>query len=287
MLYLYGPAPGCRKAQLKGSPTSSPSLYLLPAGWPLIMSLEKWIARFRGGKEDNVHLPTGKELTTCRRNCTQKHLLQLLRSVLHAIDKDLLLNPSHAPDMVNVLYRQLAKDDHADPCITSVAWGGVAGLIVLYFDRFIRLDMTPKLRQASLVDGPETMTPIELADAWSGFEDSVIHDVEDELITWGNLYGLPPGDASIRRRYFISVYEEAGCKELLSTSADWIKFRQFIKEHGKLSKHVEFWLTGGVATYLHGMLTGCFGKRTQLIQEEAWKTADWLLGRRSTPPEKL
>jgi len=189
--------------------------------------------------------------------------------------------------MVNVLYEQLGKDDHADPCIASVAWGGVAGLILLYFDRFLRRDMTPKLKQASLVDCPETMTPIELADAWLGFEDSIIHDVEDELTKWGNMYGLPPGDASIRRRFFISVYEETGCKELLSTPADWTMFRRFIKEHGKLSKHVEFWLTGGVATYLHGLLTGCFGKRTQLIQEEAWKTADWLLGRCGTPPEYL
>jgi hypothetical protein len=251
------------------------------------MWFEKWIARLRRGKENSVHLPGGRELIVCRRKCAQGCLLQLLRSALHAVDENFLLNPSHAAEMVNGFYKQLGKDDHADPRIASVAWGGVAGLILLYFDRFIRLDMTPTLKEASLVDCPGTVTTTELADAWSGFEDGLIHGVEAELTKWGHVYGLPPGEASIRTRYFISVYEEAGCKEFLSTSAEWTSFGRFIEEHGKLSRHVEIWLTGGVATYLHGLLTGCFGKRTQVIQEEAWKTADRLLGRCSTPREHL
>lgn len=247
------------------------------------MWLEKWIGRLRRGKENSVHLLTGRELIACRQKCAESCLLQLLRSALHAIDENLLLNPSHAAEMVNGLYKQLGKDDHADPRIASVAWGGVAGLILLYFDRFIRLNMTPRLKQASLVDCPETVTTTELADAWLGFEDRVIHDAEAELTKWGDVYGLPPGEASVRTRYFISVYEEAGCKEFLSRPAEWTKFSRLVEEHGKLSKHVEIWLTGGVATYLHGLLTGCFGKRTQVIQEEAWKAADRLLGRCSTP----
>jgi hypothetical protein len=162
------------------------------------------------------------------------------------------------------------RDAVAAPCIVPVAYGGLAGVILLDFERFLRAEMGPVLRGLFLPDVPADASEMSPGSVWSGFEADVTNKVEGILVKWGAGYGAPKTDAAIRIRYFISAYETSGCQHSFMKKL-CEKLESFLFEgnmdNTKFSKHVVMWLCS-VAPNLRGMLDGYFAEQLHLVPEQ-------------------
>ncbi len=201
--------------------------------------------------------------------------LIMIPELLRFIDDRGSLCPSNAVEWANFLHQERGEDSRAHPCIVPVAFGCLAGVILLYFEQFLRNEMMPKLKGVNQIAPEKTTDELLSVDAWSGFEDEILNKVEKKLCDWGSTYGVSKNDAGIRIHFFIHEYKKSDCtmlfhEKLLPAGREVFLYEENFRKYTDISEHVAIWLCSPIQISLHALLDGFFNNvLEQILENEA------------------
>ena len=207
-----------------------------------------------------------------RQICIRDFLLSNFSGLLHCIDEDTTMSPSQVVEWADHMYELRGEDKLSKEGNVYVAFGCLAGVILLYFKQFLHKVMIPKLQNAKQMTSEKTTDEIPSIESWTGFEEELLNKVETKLSEWGSVYGISKLEAGMRINSLLFEYKKSGCtilfhKGLMSAEKKVFLYEENFQKYTSYCEPVAMWLCSPIQNSLHGLLEGFFNNVLEQILE--------------------
>ena len=211
-----------------------------------------------------------------RRFYIRDFLLSNFPGLIHYIDESSTISPSQVVEWANHIYKQRGEDKHAKEGNVSVAFGCLAGIILLYFQQFLVNDMMPKLKSNIKVATEKNTDELSSNDLWSGLEDELLAKIETKLSEWGSEYGVSKAESRLLINSLVYDYSKSECTKLFHkgirpAGREVFLYEENFRKYTNYCEPVAMWLCSPMQNSLLGLLEGFFHKVLEEVLENEAK----------------